>query len=76
MKLLKKFFFITFFLLLSVNYLKADDKIAYLDIDFILANTIAGKSLLDNLKQEEEIKINKFKTNDEKFKNNEKKNLS
>ena len=76
MKLLKKFFFITFFLLLSVNYLKADDKIAYLDIDFILANTIAGKSLLDNLKQEEEIKINKFKTNDEKFKNNEKKILA
>ena len=76
MKLLKKFFFITFFLLLSVNYLKADDKIAYLDIDFILANTIAGKSLLDNLKQEEEIKINKFKTNDKKFKNNEKKILA
>ena len=76
MKLLKKFFFITFFLLLSMNYLKADDKIAYLDIDFILANTIAGKSLLDNLKQEEEIKINKFKTNDEKFKNNEKKILA
>ena len=76
MKLLKKFFFITFFLLLSMNYLKADDKIAYLDIDFILANTIAGKSLLDNLKQEEEKKINKFKTNDEKFKNNEKKILA
>jgi outer membrane protein len=76
MKSFKKFFFITVILLLSVNNLKAEDKVAYLDIDFILTNTLAGKSLLNNLKEEEEIKISKFKANDEKFKNDEKKILA
>ena len=76
MKLLKKFFFINFFLLLSLSSLNAGDKIAYLDIDFILTNTIAGKSLLNNLKQQEEAKISKFKINDDKFRNDEKKILA
>ena len=76
MKLIIKFFFITFFLLISTNSLKAEDKIAYVDIDFILANTLSGKSLLDNLKKDEEKIISKFKINDEKFKNDEKKILA
>ena len=76
MKLFKKFFFIIFILLLSVNNLKAEDKVAYLDIDFILTNTLAGKMLLKNLKEEEAIKVNKFKADDEKFKNDEKKILA
>jgi len=42
MKLLKNFFLITTIVLLSVNNLKAEDKVAYLDIDFILTNTLAG----------------------------------
>ena len=76
MKLFKKFFFIIFILLLSANNLKAEDKVAYLDIDFILTNTLAGKMLLKNLKKEEAIKVNKFKADDEKFKNDEKKILA
>ena len=76
MKLIKKIFFLTVIILLSINNLKAEDKIAYLDIDFILTNTIAGKLLLENLKKQEEIKINKFKIDDEKFRNNEKKILA
>jgi len=76
MKLFKKFFFIIFILLLSANNLKAEDKVAYLDIDFILTNTLAGKMLLKNLKEEEAIKVNKFKADDEKFKNDEKKILA
>ena len=73
MKLIKKIFFLTVIILLSINNLKAEDKVAYLDIDFILTNTIAGKLLLENLKKQEEIKINKFKIDEEKFRNNEKK---
>ena len=42
MKLIKKIFFLTIIILLSINNLKAEDKVAYLDIDFILTNTIAG----------------------------------
>ena len=76
MKLIKKIFFLTVIILLSINNLKAEDKVAYLDIDFILTNTIAGKLLLENLKKQEEIKINKFKIDDEKFRNNENKILA
>jgi len=76
MKFFKNFFFITIILLLSLNNLKAEDKVAYLDIDFILTNTLAGKFLLDNLKKEEQLKINKFKDSDENFKNEEKKILA
>jgi len=75
MKLFSKFFLIIFILLLSINNLKANDKVSYLDIDFILTNTIAGKALLINLQKQEEVKINEFKINDEKFKNDEKKIL-
>jgi outer membrane protein len=76
MKLINKIFFLILIILLSTNSLKAEDKVAFLDIDFILTNTIAGKFLLENLKKQEEIKINKFKIDDEKFKNNEKKILA
>lgn len=76
MKLIKKIFFLTVIILLSINNVKAEDKIAYLDIDFILTNTIAGKLLLEKLKKQEEIKIKKFKIDDEKFRNNEKKILA
>ena len=77
MKSLKFFFsIIIIFSSISLNNLKAEDKVAYLDIDFILTNTLAGKSLLNTLKKQEEVKISKFKTNDEKFKNDEKKILA
>ena len=61
---------------MSVSELKADDKISYVDIDYILTNTIAGKSLLENLNKEEKLKVEKFKTSDEDFKNKEKKILA
>ena len=76
MKLFSKFFIISIFLLLTSNNLIAKDKVAYLDIDFILTNTIAGKSLLTNLQKQEEIKISKFRITDEKFRNDEKKILA
>ena len=76
MKSFKNFFLIIIILSISTNNLKAEDKVAYLDIDFILTNTLAGKSLLNTLKKQEEVKISKFKTNDEKFKKDEKKILA
>ena len=75
MNLFNKFFFILLFLSISINHLKADDKIFYIDIDYVLINTIAGKDLFNILKKEEEIKIDKFKLNDDKFKDKEKKIL-
>ena len=61
---------------MSVNSIIADDKISYVDMDYILTNTIAGKSLLENFKKEEKLKIDKFKISDEDFKNKEKKILA
>jgi hypothetical protein len=72
----KKLFFIIFFSILSVNSIIADDKISYVDMDYILTNTIAGKSLLANFKKEEKLKIDKFKISDEDFKNISKKKFS
>ena len=76
MRILKNFFFITIILLLSNNLLKADDKVAYIDIDFILTTTLSGKLLLDNLKKEEQLKVNEFKEIDKRFKNDENKILA
>ena len=76
MKLFKNFFLILTFFSLSINFLIADDNVSYIDIDYILTNSLAGKKLLTILKKEEELKINNFKLNDDNFKNEEKKILS
>jgi len=69
----KKFFLIIIFFSLTINFLKADEKVFYIDIDYLMTNTVAGKELLNKLKKEEELKINKFKLNDDNFKTEEKK---
>ena len=61
---------------LSINFLNADDKVSYIDIDIILTNTKAGKLLLTSLKEEESLKIDKFKLKDQDFKNDELKILA
>ena len=73
---IKKFFFIIIFFLFSTNNAYTENKISYIDIDYILANTIIGKSLLNNFKEEEKLKINKFKDIENKFINEEKKILA
>ena len=45
-------------LFFSISSLSANDKVAYLDIDYILNNTIVGKLTLNSLKKDEE--INKY----------------
>ena len=76
MNIFKYFFYILIFLSLSINVLKAENKVSYIDIDYVLSNTLAGKSILNVLKKEEELKINKYKLIDEDFKNKEKKILA
>jgi Skp family chaperone for outer membrane proteins len=72
----KQFLFGIIFLLLSTSLSNSKDKVSYIDIDYILSNTFAGKSLLMSLKKEEELKISKFKLNDENFTKEEKKILA
>ena len=76
MNFFKKLLFILVFLSLSINFLKAEDKVSYIDIDYILTNTISGKELLNALKNEEKLKIKKFELKDISFKNEEKKILA
>ena len=68
MVIFRSIFFILFFLSISINSINAEEKISYIDIDFILTNTFAGKLLLNKLKKEEELSINKFKSKDNNFK--------
>jgi len=75
MNIFKKIFLTLLILFLSTNFLKAEDKVSYIDIDFVILNTVAGEELLKTLKKEEESIINKFKLNDDNFKNEEKKLL-
>jgi len=72
---IKIFFYLFFFLLLSNNSYSKNN-VYYIDIDYVLTNTIIGKSLLANLKEEEKLIINKIKDNDEKFKTDEQKILA
>ena len=73
---IKNFLFIIIILFLSIGFSSAKDKVAYIDIDYILNNTLVGKSTLNTLKKDEEIKINKFKSSDENFKKKENKILA
>ena len=57
MTIFKNLFYIFFLLILSINILKAENKVSYIDIDYVLTNTLVGKSLLNSLKKEEELKI-------------------
>jgi Skp family chaperone for outer membrane proteins len=76
MKMFKNFFLILFFLAVSVNYLKAQEKVSYIDIDYILSSSVPGKLLLNKLKEDEELKINIFKSKDKDFKQKETKILA
>jgi len=73
---LQSFHFILIFLSIFINTVNANDKVSYIDIDFLLSNTLVGKTLLNTLKKEEQLKIDKFKSNDLKFKKKEKQILA
>ena len=64
----KRFILVIFFFVLSINSIKANDKISYVNMDYLISNTIAGRSLLENLKKEEKLKVDKFKISDEDYK--------
>ena len=76
MRIFKNIFFILFLLIISTNLLKAQEKVSFIDIDYILASSLAGKSLLNKLKEGEELKINVLKSKDEDFKQKESKILA
>ena len=67
MKLTKQISIIFFFILISSNILKAEQQIAYLNLDFILQNSIKGKSIYNELEKMNEINRNKISTKENKL---------
>ncbi len=64
------FFIISFKIFLTLSAL-AEDKISYLDLDFILSNTNVGKSLFTKLNQNEKDILDKFRSEEKKLKDEE-----
>jgi len=70
-----KFLFL-FFIINFFSFSNADDKIAYIDMDFILSQSNASKSLFNQLNKIEDINIKNFKNNEKSLKDEESKILS
>ena len=71
--MLKKLFIINFFFLIFTLSYAEDQKIVYLNIEKIMQNSTAGKSIKKQLENLYTKDLEKFKKNDEILKNKEKK---
>ena len=75
LKLKKSITIIIFFIVIPTNIF-AENKIAYLDIDFILSNTNIGKSLFKKIQKFESVKINELNDKEKILKDEENKILA
>ena len=66
---------IIFLLLISSN-VYAENKVVYLNLDYVLSNSNVGKNLFLKLKKEEDIKFKEFETNEINLKDEENKILA
>ena len=71
--MLKKFFITSIFILIFLSSYAEEQKIVYLNVDMIMQQSIAGKSIKNQLKELHKKNLEKFKKNDEILKNKEKK---
>ena len=69
----KKFFITNIFILIFLSSYAEEQKIVYLNVDKIMQQSIAGKSIKNQLEKLHNKNLKKFKINDEKLKNKEKK---
>ena len=67
---MKKIFIFVFFITIFENSY-AENKIAYIDINFILNNSIAGQSITKHIKKIKDDKANQFKLTEQKLSNKE-----
>ena len=67
----KKFFFIIFILFLGINNSYSEQKIAFIDLDFVVENTNIGKGILKELNDLNSQNIKKLKLREEELKLNE-----
>ena len=70
---MKKFVIILFILLIHVNFVHADAKIVFVDLNKIMTTSKPGSSLLEKLNKKNDQILNNFKENEKKLKDKEKK---
>ena len=71
--MLKKFLITNIFILIFLSSYAEEQKIVYLNVDMIMQQSIAGKSIKSQLEELHKKNLEKFKKNDEILKNKEKK---
>ena len=71
MKLLKKITVVIFFFFISVNTVYSNEKVAYLDMEYILKNSNIGKLVLKKINALNEKNIETLKLKDEELKKKE-----
>ena len=64
---MKKILLITLFLVSLSTFANSNDKIAFIDIDFVLSQSKAGKSVLSNLDKLNKKNINDLKSQEQKL---------
>ena len=71
--MLKKFFITNIFILIFLSSYAEEQKIVYLNVEKIMQQSIAGKSIKNQLKKLHNNNLEKYKKNDQILKNKEKK---
>jgi len=59
---------ILFFIIVNINSVKANEGIFYIDMDFIMNNSLAGKSITDQLKKINKSNLDSFKKTEKNLK--------
>jgi len=76
MFLFKKILFFSFFYFILIINANSENKVAYVDLDFLITNTKIGKTLFEKLKNNENKKFKEFSIEEKNLKEQEKKILS
>ena len=65
--------FYIFLIFINFSFANAEQKIAYIDIDYIIKNSVVGKQISEHISNLKNSKIKEFKVIEKKFKDKEKK---
>ena len=68
---MKKYYFITFFILIFFTKISAQEKIVYVDIDFIMSNSKVGKNLSSQIEKIHKNNISYFQKKEKELKKEE-----
>ena len=63
--------FLLFILLINTNYAKAEENIYYIDFEYLLNNSLVGKSITEQSTKAHQSNLNDFKKTEESLKADE-----